>query len=357
MNTLTKLICLVYLLLILLNSCVTKTVNVETEYYLEEKNDMLDASDIISAITFIPLETNDDFVIGNIRKILKVDNFYYVLDSQTKTIFIYDETGKAHKKICSTGHGPKEYISIDDFIVNENHIILLCIPCKLIYINKKTLNIENEYKFNQQIYYTKLIEWSGNILLCDYIRGKVDKYCDEKIENIFTWNLLQGYIPNQTPTFYECNNELYFYASGNNVIYSIDNHLTFSLVVTFTYDKQKNSISYYSKKAPDTDGDIRDIIEYPMVDIKNIFKTKNGLGFIYSFAAFYRIVFYNNTERVQKLLNIPLTQSTLFFNKQLISWLYPYDFNYEQFQRLNIKNKPDISKHDNPILLIYDLKD
>ena len=67
------------------NSCNIKTVNVVNEYYLEEKNDVLEPPDVISNVTFVPLETNDDFIIGKIRKILKDNNLYYVLDSQTKT--------------------------------------------------------------------------------------------------------------------------------------------------------------------------------------------------------------------------------------------------------------------------------
>jgi hypothetical protein len=61
------------------------------------------------------LETNSDFIIGSINKIVKTNNLYYLLDKQTKTIFIYDKTGISVKKISNTGQGPNEYIYIEDF--------------------------------------------------------------------------------------------------------------------------------------------------------------------------------------------------------------------------------------------------
>jgi thioredoxin-related protein len=109
------------------NSCTTRAVDKTDICYLEEKSDIMLSSDIVNSVTFIPLETNDNFIIGSIDKILKIDGLYYFLDRKTKTIFIYDETGKSIKKIAHIGYGPGEYVSINDFIVTA--IKLSCCVC------------------------------------------------------------------------------------------------------------------------------------------------------------------------------------------------------------------------------------
>jgi hypothetical protein len=281
------------------------------------------------------------------------------LDKQTKTIFIYDETGKSVKKISHTGYGPGEYISIDDFIVTDNQIILLCVPGKLMFYNKESLKIENEFKITKNTFYSKMIEWKGNILLCDYTTGKVDRYYDGKINNIFKWNVLKGYIPDSTPAFYNCGDNLYFHASGDDVIYFVDSDLTFSPYLVFNYDKKQRAIDFYSTREIGPLKKPSDIAEYPLIDVANIFQSKNDIGFFYTFAGVVRISFINDDNiRVLKSSSIPFNAMT-FSDNVMISWMYPYAINsgITRFKGIDIKNYSDaLQEHDNPILLIYELK-
>jgi hypothetical protein len=346
------LICLVFIC----NSCSTNKVETN-ECYLEEQNELLSTTDIFSTVTFLPLETNDDFIIGSVNKILKVDDFYYILDLQTKTIFIYDEMGKSVNKISKVGSGPNEYSSIEDFIVDKNYITLLCFPRKLIFINKETLNIENQFKIPGTVYYSRIAGWNGSILLCNYHDGKIDKYSDSKITNIFRWDVLTGYIPSPDPAFYMCNDELFFQASGDDVIYHVEQDLTFSVFLTFNYHKKEKSIDFYSARNPEPLKKLSDIAEYPLVNVSNIFRSNNGIGFVYSFAGLLRISYINNFgTRIHKLLNIPIPKA-LFLDNKLISWIYPFQIDNKRFDGMNIRNDSDsIVKHDNPVLLVYDFK-
>jgi hypothetical protein len=325
---------------------------------LEEQNELLSATDIFSTVTFLPLETNNDFIMGSVNKILKVDDFYYILDLQTKSIFIYDETGKSVNKISRVGNGPNEYIRIEDFIVDKNYITLLCFPRKLIFINKETLNIENVFKIPGTVNYSKMAGWNGSILLCNYYKGEIDKYSDGEITNIFRWDLLKGYIPSPDPAFHVCNDELYFHASGDDVIYHVEQNLTFSVFLTFNYHKKEKSIDFYSARNPEPLEKLSDIADYPQVNVSNIFRSNNGIGFVYSFAGIFRISYINNFgTRIYKSLSIPASNA-LFLDNKLISWIYPFKIDNKRFDGMNIRNDLDnIAEHDNPVLLVYDFKD
>lgn len=74
----------------------------------------------IRSIEYIPLETNDDILIGHIDKLIFHDSKFYLLDINSNTIFIFNRDGSFHNKISRTGGGPGEYIHIVDFDVSKN---------------------------------------------------------------------------------------------------------------------------------------------------------------------------------------------------------------------------------------------
>ena len=78
------------------------------------------------SITYIPLETKDDFLIGDIDKIIVKENKIFILDKVSEVIFCFDlQNGNFLYKIDSRGSGPGEYISIENFIVDSNDNVLI----------------------------------------------------------------------------------------------------------------------------------------------------------------------------------------------------------------------------------------
>jgi hypothetical protein len=90
-----------------------------------ELNEQYRASDIFETVTLIPLETDNDILIGDISKILIEDSIIYILDKQTKSIMLFTIFGKFISKIASVGIGPNEYIYPRDFTVTKNKDILV----------------------------------------------------------------------------------------------------------------------------------------------------------------------------------------------------------------------------------------
>lgn len=72
----------------------------------------------------LPLETNSECLIAQIDKLEIVNDTLYILDRQQDIIFVFDKTGKYLTKIDKKGRGPKEYITVSDFHVDDGLIYI-----------------------------------------------------------------------------------------------------------------------------------------------------------------------------------------------------------------------------------------
>ncbi|SRR5690554_803722 len=84
-------------------------------------------SELYSDINYIPLETNDNSLIGNISDIIKYKDRFYILDNDiTQSVFCFTETGNFLFKINRIGTGPGEYVKLAGFSVDiDNEQLLL----------------------------------------------------------------------------------------------------------------------------------------------------------------------------------------------------------------------------------------
>ncbi|MDR2085829.1 MAG: 6-bladed beta-propeller [Dysgonamonadaceae bacterium] len=82
-------------------------------------NDNIRINDYLQYTSFIVLETTNDNLISLIDKILFFKSHIYILDSKQGSIFIFDDKGKYLSKIDRRGEGPDEYITADDFVIDQ----------------------------------------------------------------------------------------------------------------------------------------------------------------------------------------------------------------------------------------------
>lgn len=96
------------------------------EIYIDLSKDHSDFYDISKDIEqdfdIIALETNDDCLISHIRKVLYVNDLYYILDDKGASVFIFNNDGTFMSKLDRKGLGPDEYINIASFIVKDKDI-------------------------------------------------------------------------------------------------------------------------------------------------------------------------------------------------------------------------------------------
>lgn len=96
-----------------------------------------------------PLETTDHSLVGNINKIRKIGEKYYIL-SDERRIFCFDKDGKYLSTLERLGSGPEEYTHIGDFDVynvdGKNEIWLCDVEAIKIY-NAADLSYIRSMKF------------------------------------------------------------------------------------------------------------------------------------------------------------------------------------------------------------------
>lgn len=91
---------------------------------IEVKSSELSLSSIVKIKKIIPLETNSASLLGNIEKIMKRNNKYYI-KSKNRSLAIFDLTGKYVNSIGSLGVGPDEYPALLDFDTDSEFIYIL----------------------------------------------------------------------------------------------------------------------------------------------------------------------------------------------------------------------------------------
>jgi hypothetical protein len=79
---------------------------------IEDEGTKMLLSEVAEDITFIPLETTDECLIGFIESIHFSKNYNYIviIGSEPNQILLFDKTGKFIRKIGSKGQGPGEYL-------------------------------------------------------------------------------------------------------------------------------------------------------------------------------------------------------------------------------------------------------
>lgn len=76
-------------------------------------------SDFVSEISYVELETKQESLIGNIQKIIPVDD-YYIVSTRESQLKLFSKNGDFISDIGKTGKGPGEYQSIGDIFWDEN---------------------------------------------------------------------------------------------------------------------------------------------------------------------------------------------------------------------------------------------
>lgn len=81
--------------------------------------DLFNYSDYIDSVAYVPLETTDDCLMGDVRDILFVNNKIFLRDRNT--IFIFSRDGKFISKVSKLGRGHGEYSNLGYWDVNPTN--------------------------------------------------------------------------------------------------------------------------------------------------------------------------------------------------------------------------------------------
>ena len=80
---------------------------------------------VFDSIIAVKLDTNDSCIVGNINQATILNDTIYIRDTyQSKSIFVFDITGRFINTIGKVGNGPFEYIEPSDMHVTDSTIIV-----------------------------------------------------------------------------------------------------------------------------------------------------------------------------------------------------------------------------------------
>lgn len=111
--------------MVLLSCCTDKESNVYGVTRLEipfhdSGEHILNMSQFVDSIHYIRLETTLDNIIGEIGKVLCLDNKIIIVDDMfSHSVYFFDMHGKYLNKIAHRGTGPDEYVKIESVSVDE----------------------------------------------------------------------------------------------------------------------------------------------------------------------------------------------------------------------------------------------
>jgi hypothetical protein len=107
-----------------------------------EKINKVDILQVVENIHLTPLETGDNCLIGNIRRIKTDEANFYMLDYNDNPVKIFSKDGKFISEIGYKGTGPGEYIQLCDILISKDTVSLFAWSG-----NKKWLRYSNKNRF------------------------------------------------------------------------------------------------------------------------------------------------------------------------------------------------------------------
>jgi len=216
---------------LLLVACSKEVKNGKTIFLDSEETKQLRLSNILHNERYIPLETNDNCIIGYINKIQIYDNVIYILDSFfSKKLFAFDLKGKYIHTISQKGHGPGEYIDITDFVISDNKIYILNGRTSIIefdingkFLKEEKLHFQVDFIFKNAFDSWVLVTNSDKSPDHKYNVYVTDKNYEIKkglIESVYSEFNIQPF--QQLCTYKDTN---YFYLPLENIVYSVNNNV------------------------------------------------------------------------------------------------------------------------------------
>ena len=309
----------------------------------------------------IPLKETDEFLIGKVSKVKKIDNKFFILDeTSTKSLFCFDNEGNPISKFNRIGNGPNEYVEILDFDINETkkEIAILCSPQKIFITDLELNKIKNKFTLENRC---ERSTYQGNdLLLYDHNNRKIYKLAqsDESIFLFFSWDRLQThYMFSPQDIFYKVKDKLLFHSPGTDTVYIIKNNKCFPYMV-LDFEHKEESYNMYKSK-PNYEFTLEEKLLYPLPRIHSFFYIDDQLIFPYTLGIIVYINMpdiQNYNDRTNAVFASSIVDVTPYKNNILLGWCNGNDIT--SYKDIPIEINKNVSyEKESTILLEYELQE
>lgn len=334
----------------------------------------ISVNDIYKSIKLIPLEKNNESLIAKISKLIPRDDKFYVLDKQSYSILIFDNSGHYLSKICKYGKGVGEYTLIDDFEINPytNNIEIL-VSFGFIYEYDLSGNFIKKYNLQTKgrgVHYLKDVS-KDIVALYSKSEDKnlilYSKSSNAIIKQLFSVPQKIRFTPIQTniSPFSTYNEKVIFYQGFTNDVYELDEK---ELKVKYSWDFGSHNIDL--SKLPDNKDQTKKMV-YPLSHdfVFGFNGNCEDSNFIYTIVLVGRTWYnlrYNKLNGSYILFNHFKQNSALppyeilFYKEGIITSIDPFNIsrilNNQMLDEPNRRILEKIKIEDNPVLVYYTFK-
>jgi hypothetical protein len=346
----------------------------------DKGNEYSKLSDLPASVNYIPLMTSDDILINEISKIVIEGEFIYVADGLS--LYKFSSDGVFICKIQKNGPGPDEYLSISDFLIDNDGMAWI-----LSRNNKKVINyswdgeVIDVFELDRWVSGIYFMNDDGLILYCgneigsnDYKLNAIDLKTKE-LTDIFLRidphkaNYLHVRSPNH---FVSAQNKTLFYEVFNDTIYSIEKN-NISPYLYLNIDNKNIPASFYENDYANIAVFFQSLFTHPYgYGIILFFESENNYvtSYYYDKECYLNITAKNNaySHTIKAihddigLYNYPINFTELTFfadTNKLIMVVYPNEImdyantNLSKEEYATIKEKINYTSADqNPLIIV-----
>ena len=339
---------------------------------------------LMDFVSFVKLETTEDNLIGGISQILFVNNKIIVVDFDvSKTITVYDESGKFLNKIGKLGQGPEEYAYLGHVILTPDKSTVVVVDMGS--GNLKYFGLEGNFiksvKF--PFWFSRCEFINDNIIAGHYSGGNMVQknnvsYKPQLVITDLKGNILSSgfqsfYSKNFASTTFmpllKFDNEVIYCPPFSDTIYHVSEkglcplyHLNIQRASPIIIDNNTtdNSWEEYKENNPFFNGEIIELKDVTMINISERYKNWSRF-IIYSkkqdkiFGCtgtlsnpFFRIFSVPKARYKDDMIVVDERASNIIANRNI----------FYQLGEKNIVDKlfKDLTEDNNPVLFFYKIK-
>ena len=339
---------------------------------------------LMDFVSFVKLETTEDNLIGAISQILFVNNKIIVVDFDvSKTITVYDESGKFLNKIGKLGQGPEEYAYL-------GHVILTPDKSTVVVVDMGSGNLKYFGLDGNFIKSVKFPFWfsrcefindniiaghysGGNMVQKNNVSYKPQLVITDLKGNILSSGFQSFYSKNFASTTFmpllKFDNEVIYCPPFSDTIYHVSEkglcplyHLNIKRASPIIIDNNTtdNSWEEYKENNPFFNGEIIELKDVTMINISERYKNWSRF-IIYSkkqdkiFSCtgtlsnpFFRIFSVPKARYKDDMIVVDERASNIIANRNI----------FYQLGEKNIVDKlfKDLTEDSNPVLFFYKIK-
>lgn len=301
-------------------------------------------SSFVDSISYIPLETRDDCLIGKIQDIIISDSIIFVLNKEQNTIFLFNQFGKYLRKINKVGSGPGEYTIINQMAYNAKRQSISLASSKIIEYDLFG-NLKKE--FEAPFYVSDLYSFDNG----DYLLSRFERL-DE---------------PHVLLALVDANGQIKEKLFNRNLQYGVESTNYWELIslddgVHFITPQIDNTIYSYER------GSVKEVLNLNMLPAisSDFYKSKQGIPLLGD--NYYRTVYRESRNWVNLIFCTLDKVRTLLFHKKTKQYILGEVFNNDLDGKEHIfflsSSKGNTftnyvkadNEEDNPVIQILHLK-